>query len=249
MDVKTAARTLDLFEAFAAIAQPASVTQLSRHLGIPVSSCFSLVKTLEAHGYLYPLQDRGPWYPTGQLLRVASEISASDPVSQEIFDAMEVLRDEFDETVVLGVLRGPNVLYLHVFESSRPVRYAPRIGEQRPAHANSIGKAILSQLPDKEFDALASRMDFTKLTPNTLASRDDLEESLGIGNEIGWFTNLGESTEELGAVACPLSANGYLFGLSVAGPLNRIRGVPPDTIGARIKSICAELSGPLPNRR
>ena len=59
MNVKTAGRTLDLFEAFARERKPLSLSQLARAIGAPVSSCFGIVRTLEARGYLYEVKARG----------------------------------------------------------------------------------------------------------------------------------------------------------------------------------------------
>jgi DNA-binding IclR family transcriptional regulator len=50
MHVKTAARALDLFEGFAREGKPLS--QRARAIGAPVCSCFGIVRTLEARGYL-----------------------------------------------------------------------------------------------------------------------------------------------------------------------------------------------------
>ena len=68
MDVKTAGRTLDLFEGFAELWGPASLSEVSRQLRIPMSSCFCLVRTVENRGYLYATRARGPLYPTRRLL-------------------------------------------------------------------------------------------------------------------------------------------------------------------------------------
>src|SRR3989304_2727868 len=64
MHVKTAGRPLDLFEAFAREGKPLSLSQLARAINAPVSSCFGIVRTLQARGYLYEVKARGGFYPT-----------------------------------------------------------------------------------------------------------------------------------------------------------------------------------------
>lgn len=59
MNLKTAGRTLDLFEAFAREGEPLSLSGLARAIGAQVSSYFGIVRTQEAGGYLYEVKARG----------------------------------------------------------------------------------------------------------------------------------------------------------------------------------------------
>ena len=58
ISVKTAARTLDVFECFAEARRPLSLSELARAIEAPVSSCFALIRTLEDRGYLYAVGRR-----------------------------------------------------------------------------------------------------------------------------------------------------------------------------------------------
>jgi DNA-binding IclR family transcriptional regulator len=233
--MKTPARTLDLFEVFARLGRPASLTELAAEMQVPVSSCFALVKALEAAGYLYMTRDRGPLYPTGRFAQIASLISQADPLTERVLNTLVTLRDRFDETACAGILRGPQVVYLHVVETRRSVRYAPRIGETRPAHANSIGKAILARMSPTDRKRSLSDLTLDRLTDRTLTSRDALSAKLDAAQQKGWHTNLGESDDDLAAVSCAMPVNGVLVGFSVAGPIQRIEAADPDRIGATLR--------------
>ena len=50
MDVKLVARTLDLFELFAAERRPLPLTELARLLDVPPSSCLAMARTLVSRG-------------------------------------------------------------------------------------------------------------------------------------------------------------------------------------------------------
>ena len=71
--VKTAARTLDVFEVFAAARGPLTLTELAARLGSPLSSCHALVRTLQSRGYVYILDERKRVYPTKRLLLLAQQ--------------------------------------------------------------------------------------------------------------------------------------------------------------------------------
>ena len=56
--MKTADRTLDIFEAFAEAKRPLSLSEIARMIDSPVSSCHGLLRTLQKSGYMYALDVR-----------------------------------------------------------------------------------------------------------------------------------------------------------------------------------------------
>ncbi len=220
MSVKSAARVLDVIEAFATERRPLTLSELAKTLAIPAASCLELIRTLSGRGYLYEVERRGGFYPTGRLQAQAAVIAAHDPIVARASEALHDLRDRTGETVVLAKLRGHDVLYLDVVESRQSVRYIAEIGAVRPVQANSLGKALLSGLDRASRDDLLAGIDFPALTSRTL-DRAALEQDLAASGAKGWYCNLGESVPDLGAIARPLRlADSYA--VSVAGPLARI---------------------------
>ena len=52
-------RTLDFLEIFADQKRPLSLSEISRLLHIPASSCHDVVQALQKRGYIYELGPRG----------------------------------------------------------------------------------------------------------------------------------------------------------------------------------------------
>lgn len=220
MDVKTAVRTLDLFEAFAAEARPLRLSEVATLLKAPVSSCHQLLRTLEARGYLYGLQLKS-YYPSKRMLRNAEAIARHDPLLNLLLPAMEKLRDATGESVLLAQLSGDKALLLEVVESKGSIRYSAQPGALRQLHCSAVGKCLLGNLSSEERVALLPRAPFPRMTPATLVTRRDLDANLEEGRERGWYASLGETTPELSAVAARLRVAGADFALSVAGPTSR----------------------------
>lgn len=241
MNVKTAVRTLDLFETFAREGRPLPLSELGRLLAIPVSSCFALVQTLQNRGYIYEVQRRSGYYPTRRLQAVADRIAGSDPLLDRIRPTLLKLRDETGETVVLGKLQDARVLYLDVAESQQRIRYIAGIGEFRPPHANSLGKALLAALPPDERARLLADYDWAALTPRSLAAPAALERDLAEIAHRGWSVNAGESVPDLAAVACALRLNRDWYAISVAGPLYRMQARLAEH-GEALRAACADLT-------
>lgn len=242
-NVKTALRVIEIMEIYAREGRSLTLTELARLLGAPVSSCLGLIRTLASLGYLYDTGRRQGYYPTGRLLAIAQRIAANDPVLERVRPVLESLRNDTGETVIFGkLLDDGQVVYLDVVESANPVRYAATAGEQRQAHTNSIGRAILSSLPQENRDALLRHATFTRLTGRTLRSRSALEAELAQSRERGWARNFGESLPDLGAIAMPVTLGGITYGVSVAGPIHRVE-TRAETLATPLRAAIRALAG------
>lgn len=243
MDVKSATRVLDLFEAFAESARPMSLTEISAALGIPVSSCFNLMRTLESRGYLAGRQRRGARYPTRKLLEVARSIARGDPFGARVSALLARLRDETGETVCLGRQRDLGVYYVEVWESPNSIRYIVRPGETRSLHANSVGKAILAAMDAESRDAVLDRIRYTRYSAATLANRRELEADLELGRRRGWWTNDGETEPDALGIALPCRIGDELFGVSIVAPRYRLKPCLSQRV-AQLRTAVEEIMSP-----
>lgn len=220
--VKTAARTLDVFEAFAAARRPLTLSELARAIGAPVASCFGIVRTLEERGYLYSVRARRGLYPTKRLLEQARVITAHDPLLDRLEGALVALRDRSGETVLLAKLSRDRAVYLDVLEGPQTVRYAARVGDLKPLHSSAVGKALLGTVDDAERRRLLGRLDLVRVTPTTVTSRRALTADLAAGHARGWYVTRGENVPDVMAVAVPVTLNDEVFAIAVAGPMHRM---------------------------
>lgn len=242
MTVRTADRTLDIFESFAKRQRPITVSDLARELSLPTSTCFALVRTLVDRGFLYYLRPRGAFYPTRRLGQVAEAIAHHDPIAQNIRPLLEALRDTTGETVILGKLQGLGVVYLEIIESRQAVRYTMTVGAVRELHASSIGKAIVAAMEEEPRKRLLSQLKYPKLTERTIRSRAQYEKSLEEGLKRGYWTNVGESSPDVMGIALPVRIFGDLYGINLVGPESRFdRHLKPyvDALKATIRKVGA----------
>lgn len=221
-DVKTAGRTLDLFEAFQAIKKPISLSELASHIGAPVSSCHGLVRTLRNRGYLYSVSGRNQLYPTKRLLNVATVIAAHDPLLEQLGPILTNLRDETSETVILGKRQDDMVVYLEVVEGLHTIRYAAQPGRRVPLHSSAIGKAMLGCLDQTALEKLCSSLTLTRHTSRTITDPNVLVADVAASRERGYFITRGENVEEVMAVAAIVRTGADSFGIALAGPLARL---------------------------
>lgn len=219
---RSAERTLRLFEAFAATGKPQTLSNLARHIGVPVSTCHGLIRTLQGLGYLYSLSGSRQLYPTKKLTGIADRIARNDPVVERVSEALTGLRDMTGETVIFGARQGDAVIYLDVRESRHVIRYSARPGDLKPLHSSAIGKLVLGELEEAERRATLERLTLEQITPATLVKTDDLRDNLEEGRRAGCYVTRGDNVAEVMAMAAPVRISGDVFGVALAGPVERM---------------------------
>ena len=179
MSVKTALRVIEIIEIYAREKRPLSLSELARLTDVPLSSCLALIRTLTDLGYLYETGRRQGYYPTSRLLAMAQSIARADPVLDRVYPRLSALREATQETVVFAKLDGEGrVVYLDVLDSPHTIRYVAMAGEFREAHANSLGKALLSTLTPEARRALLARRPMTRYNARTLVTVEAIEAEL-----------------------------------------------------------------------
>lgn len=217
-------RPLDVFEAFRHAKRPLSLSELARLTDIPVSTCHGVMRTLEQNGFLYFVSGRDA-YPTRRLWDLADEIREHDPVARLLEPELAALRDDVDETVILGTRQGDAVLYLLVLESRQSIRYSSRAGERKPLHSSSIGKAMLGSLPPEQLHAWLGGQRLPRVTEHTIVRAQALVADLERGRKRGWYATRGENVADVMAVAAPVRLGSTVLGVAVAGPMHRMQAV------------------------
>jgi DNA-binding IclR family transcriptional regulator len=240
MPVKSAERTLQIFEAFAQACEPLALSELARRLAIPVSACHGLVRTLESRGYLYESGPRRAYYPTLRWLQKAQAISGHDPLTQRATPHLEALAQATGETVVLGTRIGERVLYLVVIDSRHTIRYSAQVGDLKPLHSSSAGKALLGAMPAPERSALLAWLKLARVTPNTLTRREALEKDLALSRARGWYATRGENVPDVHALAVPVAVAGQGYAVVVAGPAHRM-DVAQRAHVKRLQKVCRQI--------
>lgn len=218
---RSALRPFNILDAFCIEKRPLSLSEIAHLADIPLSTCHSVVHSLEQNGLLYFLSSREA-YPTRRLWDMARVINSNDPIATRCLPFLTALRDASNETVILGTRQDDRVLYLLVVESGQTIRYSSRAGDFKPLHSSSIGKALLSTMPDAELNAWLKSHELTRATSNTITSAKRLKEDINVTRERGYSITRGENVEDVMAIAAALQKGSMTLGMAIAGPLNRM---------------------------
>ncbi|MFE9201191.1 IclR family transcriptional regulator [Micromonospora sp. NPDC007230] len=236
--VKSADRTLEVLEALAASGHRRSLVDLARSLDIPKSSLHGILRTMMQRGWV-EADETGTRFGLGvRALQVGAAYLETDDTVSLLAGVLDDLSQQFGETVHLGRLDGPNVVYMAKRESVHPLRLYSAIGRRLPAHATALGKVLLAERTDEAVRGLLS-WPLAALTPDTITDPDALYEDLAATRERGYAIDNQENTEGLAcfAVAAPLHSPA-VDAVSLSIPIARLGpGLEERIAGALSRSV------------
>ncbi len=232
---------LALLEFFAERQAPASLADVVEAFGWPRSSAFNILTTLVEAGYLYEPRARGGFYPTPRWAQVVGAFTQAEPLPEALVDAVQHLARETGETVWASAPSGLSAVFLHVVESSAPVRYAAETGKRVPIHVTASGQALLARMPERDREVILRKVSWEGQRPNAPQNRAEFDRLFREGRARGWFQSASAYSPELGGVAMPVEIGGRIFSITVAGPLYRVEDKGPEHARLIGRTIAAVL--------
>ena len=208
--VPAVARAMALLDRLARQRQPMSMARLAADLALPKSSVHGLCNTLLSLGYLRRQVD-GSVAIGPRVMSLAEAFLAGTDVAHE-FDALWRAGAPVqapDETMVLSVLDGADVVYLAVRNGSKPLSLAFTKGMRLPAHLAATGRSMLALLdPDAVRRQLAATP-LAMLTPRSLTDPAALAAELAATRSRGFaIDDEGVRMGVYGLAAAVLDAGG-----------------------------------------
>ncbi len=232
---RTANRVVDILELLAASRDGLALREISAQLEAPKSSLLPLLRALTARGLLE--QGHSGAYRLGsRALGLGSGAAAQRDLVDLARPALLALMRRTDETVFLGVLAGDSlsVVYVDKVDSEQIIRYAAGVGDRRPLHATSTGKAILAFLPAEQREEILRALPLERHTDRTVTSVAALRASLEETQRTGICVSVDEMVRGASGVAAPIfDRHGAVVGAcTIAGPTDRLR--------SRLRQLAAE---------
>jgi DNA-binding IclR family transcriptional regulator len=141
--VPAVSRALTLLDRLAEQRQPMTLARLAADLALPKSSVHGLCCTLMSFGYLRR-QDDGAYLIGPRVMGLAEAFIAGTNVAREFNALWSDAGIATDETILLSVLSGAEVVYVAARNGVRPLGLAFNVGMRLPAHLAATGKAMLA---------------------------------------------------------------------------------------------------------
>lgn len=222
----------------AASAEPAglSLARATARVGLPKPTVLRILRSLVSLGYLEE---------DGGVYRVSARLFSLLPPGDDDFlracylPLLQGLHDRLDETVNLGRMEGLRVRYVHILESTQPLRWSPDERVWDEALRTALGRAMVAHwAPEVAEDLLPSLLERSGYGDSRALRRE-----LAKTRRRGWAE---ESEENCAGVCCfavPLIRKGSaVAAVSVSVPQIRAAGGGRDRIIGALLDTSREAS-------
>ena len=218
---------------------PLSLASIARQAGLPKSSVFRTLCTLEIDGYIERLE--------GDRFFVARGASSSPQrMVRRVVEAcegpMKALSQEFRETISLAFVFENRIEVAAVIDSPHRVSMGNMVGDMIPPHASSLGKCLAAQQTEAHRLRLLRAFGMVRFTPRTTTDETALNKELDLVRARGYATDLEESVMGGCCLSAPVFApqNRAVAAMSISMP--KMRFEHPKRLVAAVKEAAAAAS-------
>ena len=224
-----------------------SLAEVCAGLKLHKSTGHRLLTVLEQNRFVEKSPSTGRYRLGLRLFELGSKAIASLDLREQSRPHLNTVLHETEETVHFCLFDQGEVLYIEKMEPQRSVRMSSSIGRRAPAYCTAVGKAILSELPGAEVDAIVIRWGLRQMTKNTITTPEALAAELKIIRERGFAIDDEENEEGVRCVGA--AVRDYLgrpvAAISVSGPAFRISKARVLIIAKPVMRAAAALSAEL----
>lgn len=177
------------------------LSDLSRSVGIHLSTTSHLVKTLVKLGYVTQIADTRRYRVGLRLFSMASCSMNENMIVRAATPILAELAAETGEYTHLAVLSGSDVVIIAKAMSASMLQLSNGAGGVRPVYCTAIGKILLSYLDEPALNQILDAKPMVRRTPKTIIEREALLAELEVTRKRGFAIDDAEFDSEVRCAA------------------------------------------------
>jgi DNA-binding IclR family transcriptional regulator len=216
-----------------------ALSAIATELGLSEEYANKLLRHLEAAGIVVRSATSGNWRLGVRLAELGGYALATLRPWEEFRPPLAALQEATGLGGLIAVLSGGRAVHIDHFRG--PER---ALGRAFPAHATSLGKAILAELPPAERDAALAEIVLAPWTTRTLVERQALLDDLSLTRERGYALEdreFHEARRSIGAAVRDHSG-AVVAAVGVGNSPNRLPLDAVDDVAAAVVEAAADVS-------
>lgn len=202
--IKSAKRTLELFELFGELRRPARVVEIQKRLDLPQSSVSKLLRTFARMGYLQYDGENRTYYPTLRVALLGGWLHDQWFGHDSLLMSMEMLREKLGTSVLLGIQNDKHVLYMLALQALVQPRPRLATGTLRPICRAAAGKALLMHKLDADIGRLVRRINAEEPDERQHVNLKELLADLAKSRDRGYALSEGAVVPGTSVLAMPV---------------------------------------------
>ena len=237
-------RALDILNLFDKAHVELGNAEIAKLVDLPIGTASGLIYTLKVNNYL----DQNP---SNRKYRLGLKLAERAAVLLDQLDLrkvaapyLEEIRDWCGESVNLAIRDGNEVVYIERMFGNHSLGIRSELGRRGYLHSTSLGKAILSFLPESEIKNILDGYVFVSVTPFSITNETELIADLNKIKKRGF--SIDEQENEMGGrcVGAPIfDRNGYpIAAISISVPIQRFPIEDVEKYGNKLIAIADMIS-------
>ena len=219
--VQSFARGLEVIRSFSTAAPRQTLTEVAGRSGLSRAGARRILLTLETLGYVH--NDGKLFSLTPRILDLGFAYLSSMPIWNLAEPVMEALVAEVKESCSAAALDGTDIVYVLRVPTHKIMSISLGVGSRLPAYCTSMGRMLLSALPEDEAMQSLRASVLTARTKHTVTDIHELMAKLAQTRKQGWSLVNQELEEGLVSMAAPITnrAGQTVAALNISGQANR----------------------------
>ena len=213
---------LRVIEAFGEDSPRLSIAEVSKRTGLDRAAARRCLLTLTQ--LRYADYDGKFFTLTPRILRLGHAYLSATPLPNIVQPFLDRLSDEVGQSASASVLDGTEIVYIARASQRRIMSINLTTGSRLPAYCASMGRVLLSALPEQEASEILARSDLRAFTPFTKTQPAELMAELRRVRVDGFAVIDQELELGLCSIAVPLTNNrgSVVASLNIGAPAARI---------------------------
>ncbi|MEQ3553501.1 IclR family transcriptional regulator [Pseudonocardia nematodicida] len=163
-----------------------TVAELAESLQLSRSTTYRLVERLRQQGWLMGEEHGGPVRLGPSAAQLAVAATESNPLRDVAVPILRELLESTRETVSLAVPSALKMVFIHRERGPQPVGVSAELGDARPLHCTSVGRAYLAALPVEHCERVLEELVASSDSPVRAGDLPALREILETTRARGW---------------------------------------------------------------
>lgn len=242
--VQSVERALRILELMAERGQPLSLSDISNHLELKISTAHRLLKTLIMCGFAQQDSYSGKYLLGIKNFSVGNTALYSLDIRSVARPFLIQLVASYKETASIGILDQGDLIFIDQVESEKMVKMLNRLGSRLPAHSHAVGKALLATLDERELESFLAQKKLFRFTENTITSPQQLKRELHTIRRQSFALDMEES--EMGIRCVAAAVYNHLgratAAVGISAPSSRISAAYLSDMAGAVRQTALEIS-------
>ena len=223
----------------------ASLSDLSLQVGLPASTAYRLLTTLQKLEFVVFDDVLQEWSVGIEAFTVGSSYFNRANLAEAARSVMRQLMLDTGETANLGIMTDSGqVTFLTQVECTHPIRAFHLPGTRSPAHCSGIGKALLAEFTQQQVEQILQQTGLQEFTGKTQTAPKLLFDDLKQSHQRGWAYDDEERHVGMRCIAAAIhnTRGDAIAGISISGPTARFSNDTLAIFGSQVRQAAIDVT-------